>query len=357
MIGFEEATQIDFERLAEVGKSLRGHSEKEVAAAIGVNARHFWRLKKGSHFPSEKLIARVAQYARSLGIDPSDLTANENPKWVSFPLSDLARLADFHAQLRRSEEVLTISRSVDSYVQEKWMLEWSNRVWLGIRDWDAHKNITYPYAQQQIDARRRANFIHRLVCPWELFEAAKNQNDYWLAELRHGIGEYGEVSLITPVRDWGRLCRSIGNLLPYQATGWTKVTIVDSVRILIHVNQSFCVSSFSESNVRSLLTSIDRIVKEIEPSFLGRSDIRPTKMKEASYETQKRVETLLREPSDAERGHFYLDVFDKMLSGEEHWVSASVIHRRTSEGLEERIANERRRRIGYVALRESENGT
>lgn len=349
MIGFEEIPQIDFERFVILAKR-RGHGQENVAAAIGVDPGHLRRLMAKRHSPKEDTVRRVIEFAVNVQIDPDEIIARQD--WLEFPLSSLSlrRLDDFHTDLRESRELLTVSYCVDSYLQQGWMLEWSNREWLGIRDWGRHQTITRPYRQQQVAARSRGNFIHRIVCPWELFEVAKIQNVYWLEDIRHGIGHYGDITVVTPVRDWAMLAGAISAFLPAACIGWTKISIVDHARILVHVNQQRCLSCQNDGVVRNLLASIDGVIKQVEPSFLSGAKICLATVREATYLMQKRLDTLLRDPLDAERTFARNLIFAKMLTNELPWVPASDIHRKGSKDPDEMLGSDRTSRLGYSML-------
>ncbi len=288
---------IDFERIVIIAKS-RGIREEALARELGINSGHLWRLKTGRNQPSAALVARAIAL---LDIDLSDITVGAAPHWTMFPTERLDLLSTFHEQFRSAESILTVTNCMDSYIQEEWMLEWSNRSLLEISDWEDYSRTFYPYAREQTTAREHSNFLHRLVCPWTMFGKARLQQVEWLACLRDGIGDYEDATVVTPVWEWASAYDLISRLLPRESGGWTKICIVDSVRVLVHVRQKVYLSCANEEEIRRIRQNVERIIRGFEPLFPKESELIPSKMRDTNYYTLAKMEKLLMAGRDVGR--------------------------------------------------------
>jgi len=311
----------DFQHAVAIARSL-GMREKEFAAALGISARHLWRLKEGINRPSRQVLERAVQ---ALRIPLSDLTAGDDPQWAAFPKSRSDLLTTFHEQFRNAKSVLTVTTAIDSYLQEEEMLEWSNRNWLDVADWDAHKVGFYPYARQQTAARNHSNFLHRIVCPWLLFLTAQAESIDWLDRIRFGIGDYEEMTVVTPVPDWPLVRDRIDAHLPAGSTGWTKICVIDSIRVLIHVQEKFYLSSSNEHVVRQLKGMIEQVVSGACPDFLQGSQLTLGAIKGASRKTEFAIEDALVSPEDKVRAIRLWQMFETMVDNKKYVSPAKFL--------------------------------
>ena len=236
------------ERIRRIAKS-KAIRLGELAAASGCSAGHLRRVLGGECEPSYQVILGLV--AR-LGVDLSDIDDGVSPRWQLFHKSETALLKTFHEQFRNAREVLTVTDSIDSYLQEDSMLEWVNVEWLGVPDWDAHKEILLPYVRDQRTSRERSNFRHLLICPERLLEVANTENRDWLAQLRFGIGDFRDATGVFFVRDWGGLREAVDRHLPKESIGWRKICLVDDLTVLIHLDHERHYMCQHEEVVRQL---------------------------------------------------------------------------------------------------------
>jgi transcriptional regulator with XRE-family HTH domain len=298
---------IDFEQIVAIARS-QGFTEKRLSSLLDINAGHLWRLKLGKHQPKPELVARAVEL---LGIGVGDISRND-PDWVVIAKDDLAQLAVYNEQLRQAESVLTISGSIESYLQEEWMLEFSNRDWAGLTDWEAHTRFFYPYVRQQRQARSHGRFLHRVVCPWRLFTVAKIRSIDWLDRIRFGLGDAEDVACVTPIRDWEAFRLMATARLPAKAAEWGKICVIDAVRVVVHINDKCFLSSSHESTARRLKRELDQLVKQFDADFLRESEVTLKKLRAASQSTQDRIEDLLRSREDLERAYPNWVLFGRM---------------------------------------------
>lgn len=298
----------DFEQILAIARS-RGITQKRLSWLLGISPGHFWRLKAGHHQPKPVLVAKAAEL---LGVGVGDIS-RDDPDWVVIAKDDLAEVAVYNEQLRQAESVLTISGSIESYFQEEWMLEFSNRIWSGITDWEAHTKFFYPYVRQQRQARSRGQFLHRVVCPWRLFATAKVQSIEWLDSIRDGLGDLEEVSCVTPIHNWEVFRSKVTALLPAGAAEWGKICVIDAVRIVVHMTDKCYISSSHESTAKRLKRELDDLIKQFDSTFLRESEITLNRLRAVGQSTQDRIETLLRSREDLERAYPYMVAFKHML--------------------------------------------
>ena len=299
---------IDFEQILTIAKS-QGYSQKQFAAKLELSPGQVWRLKTGRNKATLETLSRAVNI---LGIGEGDVS-RDKPDWIIIAKDDLTSLTTYNEQLRRAGSVLTITNSIDSYLQDEWMLEWSNRIWSGIDDWEAHSKFFYPYARQQVAVRNSGGYWHRLVCPWNLLISARVQNIGWLDQIRRGLGNYEEVCAVTPIREWSRLYSAVSDRLPPKAANWGKICVIDSVRIMVHVTDQFYVSCSHEPTAKQVNKELDLIVKSHESTFLRESEITLQRLKESSMDTHDRIENLLRSRDDLNRAFLYWEAFDRMM--------------------------------------------
>lgn len=278
----------DFDVLVRIAKA-QGKGRKALAAALGLSPGHLWRLKTGRSKPTARLIEKACAM---LHVSPTALGLQERSEWLRFHRSRLDLLTEFHDDFQQSERVLAVVTSAESYLQDEWMLDWSNRVWLSIRDWDDHQRTLFPYARQQVVARHRSNFVHRIVCPWELFVAARHQSVDWLDNIRHGLGAFNEMTAVMPVRSWQRVYDECSKHLPPDSIGWNKLSIMDSGRALIHVKDWFLMCS-TDAVVRPLKAAIESILARECQSFLRESQITVSSVRAAAHHMEDDIESLL----------------------------------------------------------------
>lgn len=300
---------VDFERVVFLSRS-QGMRDKEFAAALGINSGHLWRLKTGRNRPSSQIIEHAAEL---LGVPVADFSDNTSGEWNLFHQTRADLMRVFHEQFRHAESVLTVTNSLDSYLQDEWMLEWSNRVWQNVDNWDVHARVFYPYAKEQTFARVRSNFLHRIACPLQMFTTANHQATDWLDQIRHGLGEYEEITVVTPIRDWSSLERQINALLPPVGRGWEKICIVDTLRVLVHIHREYLLSCSNEGVVQQLKAALESVLVAENSDFLRESKLTPNHMKSVSFRTQSLLERILRDAADRDRAALAQMAFLRML--------------------------------------------
>lgn len=284
----------DFDVLVRIAKA-QGKGHEAFAADLGIDPGHLWRLKKGRSKPTALLIEKACAI---LHVSPTLLGLQERSEWLRFHRSRLDLLTEFHDDFQQSERVLAVVTSAESYLQDEWMLDWSNRVWLGIRNWGDHQRTLFPYARQQVVARHRSNFVHRIVCPWELFVAARHQSIDWLDNIRHGLGAFNEITAVMPVRNWQRVYDECSKHLSPDSIGWNKLSIVDSRRALIHVAQERYLMCATEAVIRPLKAAIESILARECQSFLQESQITVSSVRDAAHQMEDDIESLLTTKDD-----------------------------------------------------------
>lgn len=344
---------IDFEHVVLIAKS-RGVTRNELAAELGISPGHLWRLETGRNRPSKEVLARALTF---LNMRRSDVDRSANGEWTRFHTTRLDLLADFHEEMKHAESVLTVTCSAESYLQDEWMLDWSNRIWLSIRDWDEHKKALFPYAKQLVAARDHSDFVHRIVCPWELFLAARAQCVDWLDQVRHALGAFEDMTAVMPVRSWDRVYARCSEQLPSESAGWNKLCIVDSLRALIHVDQQWYLTSSNERMIRNLKGAIDTILSTEEPGFLRESQIRLSSMRDAAQQTEDAIESVLRSGDDLERAELNARAFVRMIVEEAHVPPRCFIARPPDFAVVHRPISDRILRTLTASDRSSEAST
>ncbi len=96
---------------------------------------------------------------------------------------------------------------------------------------------------------------------------------------------------------------------------------------MIHVDESYFLSSYSASIVQTLQTEIEAIVKLFEPSFLPNSQVNLTRFRECSYHLSNRIEKLLINQSELESSYEFLVVFKHMLEKKDILRPDSYVHK------------------------------
>ena len=277
-------------RILELADS-QGLNQKSLAKRAGINYGHFRRVLASPRPCSPAFLDRVAAV---LGVTADELNPFAAPHWTRFHKSDQVRLSAYHEQLANAKSILTLMKSIDSYLQHDWMLDWSNRDWLNIENWESHKQIFLPYVHQQRVDRGRSNAVQRLAFPFDLLKTASFQNEHWLAQIRRGLGEFEDVACVTPVRDWKGLQQSVSSKLPVRT--WDKLCIIDDSAIYIHLDSQFYLSCSHEPTVKTLELHCELSIHQQEAEFpKNRFGSKPDskRLSSLAFSVQSQIEKLL----------------------------------------------------------------
>lgn len=270
----------------------QGLNVKRLAERAKADYRNLSEVMNGKRNLGPSLLAKVSW---GLRVTVEELTQSASPNWTKFHKSNADRLGLYQEQLTNAKTILTLMKSVDSFFQEhEWMLEWSNRDWLEVENWENHKNLFLPYVKQQRSARERSNAVQRLVCPVELFETARIENVHWLEEIRHGLGRFEEVACVTPVRDWVELQKTVSTMLP--AAEWDKLCIIDASTAYIHLDDQYYSSCSHQPTVEALTRHCEQAVHSQQSLFpVSPFERRPKRrtLKQLTFEIQNQIETFL----------------------------------------------------------------
>lgn len=276
----------------------QGLTGKTVAARMGYDYAHYCLVMSGRRPCTPGFLRSLAS---TLGATVDELNPGASPVWNWFHKSCRERLNCYTEQLANASGVLTIMKSLDSYIQEDWMLTWSNRDWLQISDWEAHQQVLLPYVTRQRSARARSNSVQRLVFPWNMLTRARGECEEWLAHVRRGFGEFEEVTGAVPVKNWSRLREAISCQLP--VSRWNKLCILDGLAVYVHVDNEFHIVCQHEPTVNAVMAHCERCIQFHEPSFpLTSRSFRPglRALRSQAYALQTGIERLLVDPDAAE---------------------------------------------------------
>ncbi|MFN0019472.1 MAG: helix-turn-helix domain-containing protein [Pirellulaceae bacterium] len=304
------------ERL-DILRDASGFTVKQLAIATGLNYRHLAEVLNGNRPLTLRMFQRISEV---LGASPDAYETVVAPAWFRFHKIHAKRLAQFHEQFANAKSVLTLTLSMDSYLQTDEMLQWSNEKWLEIENWNEHRKLFLPYAQAQRAARSRSNSVHRLVCPLALFTAAREEEIAWLSQIRGGLGEYEAVTCVTIIRSWGYFRQLINRYLPADANTWQKICIVDNVTILIHLDDNYYLMTVDGGLVRSVREWCEKVILLTRQDFPHPKDPRDSKpsagdILQMAHRTEDEIENLLWTESDRDAAHRNHLFFAKMLTG------------------------------------------
>ena len=271
--------------------TAKGDSQAKLAVALGRTPGQISRLLNNKNQTKLSLAVKIASFLR---VDLSEIIvrSSQRANWKMFHLSQTELLTTFHQQLCGCRIAITVTDSIDSYLQDEWMLEWSNVKQLNVPDWSTHKKIFLPYVQEQRQSRDNGNYRHFLISPEQMLYQAVEQNPDWLAQLRWNLGNFREVTAAAFVRNWEAFRKSVDGCLPREAVGWQKVSIVDEAVALIHFDHAryyMCQQGDVVKNLRAALLQV--IDNNYSWPTLGPRNWNPAVLSESGCD---QIEALLR---------------------------------------------------------------
>lgn len=284
---------LSFEEIELLAKK-RGILKSELARVAGYSGH--WRRMRRTMSLGDLPFNCLQRIAALLDMPLAAITGEGSNLWTPHHRTQTDRMTSFNVCMREAADVITLTEGVDSYLlNQTWMVEWLNVEWRQVQGWNEHKRLYLPYIAENKAIRNKGRYLHRIVCPEQLFIDAAKLNPEWLRDLRHSLGDLEDVTALIPVTHWDSFRRAVNAVLQSWLHEWEKIVIIDRSVMMIYLYRRIfvqCDDAIAVSKVRAAVEAY-AMKSPIRDQFPINKVLTPKNIRLAAQITLDRLESLL----------------------------------------------------------------